>query len=46
MIKWRSASFIEEAIQPDLASGKIPCCIITTLGTTGTTAMDPLELLT
>jgi aromatic-L-amino-acid decarboxylase len=36
---------LEEAIQSDLASGKIPCCIITTLGTTGTTAMDPLEAI-
>ena len=36
---------LEEAIKADLASGKIPCCIITTLGTTGTTAMDPLEAI-
>ena len=36
---------LEKAIKADLASGKIPCCIITTLGTTGTTAMDPLEAI-
>ena len=36
---------LEEAIKSDLALGKIPCCIITTLGTTGTTAMDPLEAI-
>ena len=36
---------LEEAIKTDLALGKIPCCIITTLGTTGTTAMDPLEAI-
>ena len=36
---------LEDAIKSDLALGRIPCCIITTLGTTGTTAMDPLEAI-
>ncbi|NQW27336.1 MAG: aspartate aminotransferase family protein [Flammeovirgaceae bacterium] len=34
---------LEKAIQDDLSSGFIPCCIVTTLGTTSTTAMDPLD---
>jgi aromatic-L-amino-acid decarboxylase len=36
---------LEEAIQKDLALGYIPTCIISTLGTTGTGAIDPVELI-
>jgi len=34
---------LEKAINEDLNSGLIPCCVIATLGTTGTTAIDPLR---
>jgi aromatic-L-amino-acid decarboxylase len=34
---------LEQAIEKDLASGFIPCCVVATLGTTGTTAIDPLK---
>ena len=34
---------LEEAIAIDLAAGFKPICIIATLGTTGSTAVDPLE---
>ena len=31
------------AIEKDLAAGYIPCCTVATIGTTGTTAIDPLR---
>ncbi len=34
---------LELAIEKDLKDGLIPVCIIATLGTTGSTAIDPLE---
>ncbi len=34
---------LEAAIQADLKAGKQPLCVIATLGTTSTTAFDPLE---
>lgn len=34
---------LERAIEGDLAAGYIPCCAVATLGTTGTTAIDPLR---
>jgi len=34
---------LENAIEKDLSAGYIPLCIVAALGTTGTTAMDPLE---
>jgi aromatic-L-amino-acid/L-tryptophan decarboxylase len=34
---------LKEAIESDKAKGYIPCCVIATLGTTGTTAVDPLK---
>jgi aromatic-L-amino-acid decarboxylase len=34
---------LEEAINKDLDAGKRPLCIVATLGTTGSTAIDPLE---
>lgn len=36
-------SALEETIQRDLSSGYQPCCIVATLGTTGSTAVDPLK---
>src|SRR5664280_1875430 len=34
---------LREAIQSDKNNGHIPCCVIATLGTTGTTSIDPLR---
>jgi len=34
---------LDEAIQTDFESGKKPICVVVTLGTTGTTAIDPLK---
>jgi aromatic-L-amino-acid decarboxylase len=31
------------AIEEDIGKGLIPCCVVATLGTTGTTAVDPLR---
>lgn len=36
---------LQEAINSDRAKGLIPCYLVATLGTTGTCAFDPLELL-
>lgn len=36
---------LERAIEKDLASGYIPCCTVATIGTTGTTAVDPLRAI-
>jgi aromatic-L-amino-acid decarboxylase len=34
---------LEVAINEDIKRGFIPCCVVATLGTTGTTAVDPLR---
>jgi len=34
---------LREAVESDKKAGFVPCCVIATLGTTGTTAMDPLK---
>lgn len=39
------ADLLEEAIQRDLAAGKRPCCITATIGTTATTAIDPVNAI-
>jgi aromatic-L-amino-acid decarboxylase len=36
---------LKEAILNDKERGEIPCCVIATLGTTGTTAVDPLRAI-
>ena len=36
---------LEAAIKQDLDNGFIPCAVVTTLGTTSTVAMDPLEAI-
>jgi len=36
---------LREAIRNDITRGFIPCCVIATIGTTGTTAVDPLRAL-
>ena len=33
---------LEIAIQSDIQNGKIPCCVVPTVGTTGTTSIDPI----
>jgi aromatic-L-amino-acid decarboxylase len=33
---------LERTIQSDIKEGYLPCCVIATIGTTGTTAIDPL----
>ena len=34
---------LKEAIIRDIKKGYIPCCVVATIGTTGTTAVDPLR---
>ncbi|MCB0271370.1 MAG: aminotransferase class V-fold PLP-dependent enzyme, partial [Calditrichaeota bacterium] len=34
---------LEKAIKTDLLNGKKPLCVIATIGTTGTTAIDPIK---
>jgi aromatic-L-amino-acid/L-tryptophan decarboxylase len=36
---------LEKAIREDLANGYIPCCVVGTLGTTSSMAMDPIAEL-
>jgi aromatic-L-amino-acid decarboxylase len=36
---------LKEAIIHDKESGHIPCCVVATIGTTGTTAVDPLRAI-
>jgi len=36
---------LEDAIREDIKRGFIPCCVVATLGTTGTTAVDPLRAI-
>lgn len=36
---------LEEAIKEDKAQGLIPCCVVASLGTTGTCSFDDLEEL-
>ncbi len=34
---------LERAIEKDKRGGRVPCCVIATVGTTSSTAMDPLQ---
>jgi len=36
---------LKAAIWSDLRNGFIPCCVVATIGTTGTTAIDPLRAI-
>jgi aromatic-L-amino-acid decarboxylase len=36
---------LKEAIRFDKNSGQVPCCVVATLGTTGTTSIDPLRAI-
>jgi aromatic-L-amino-acid/L-tryptophan decarboxylase len=36
---------LEKAIEEDKKNGFIPCCVVATIGTTGTTAVDPLRAI-
>jgi aromatic-L-amino-acid/L-tryptophan decarboxylase len=36
---------LREAVESDKKAGFSPCCVIATLGTTGTTAVDPLKAI-
>jgi aromatic-L-amino-acid decarboxylase len=36
---------LKEAIVNDKEKGHIPCCVVATIGTTGTTAIDPLKAI-
>jgi aromatic-L-amino-acid decarboxylase len=36
---------LREAVESDISNGFLPCCVIATLGTTGTTAVDPLKAI-
>jgi len=39
------AEKLKEAIIFDKSNGEIPCCVVATLGTTGTTSVDPLKAI-
>jgi len=34
---------LETAVSEDIRNGYLPCCVVATIGTTGTTAVDPLR---
>ncbi len=34
---------LRKAIEQDLSAGYVPCCVVATLGTTGTASIDPLR---
>jgi aromatic-L-amino-acid/L-tryptophan decarboxylase len=36
---------LREAVLHDKKKGHVPCCVVATLGTTGTTAIDPLKAI-
>ena len=37
------SDLLEEQVRRDIKDGYIPCCVIVSIGTTGTTAIDPLK---
>lgn len=36
---------LKKAISADLKNGFVPCCVVATIGTTGTTAIDPIKAI-
>ena len=36
---------LTEAVEKDMATGYIPCCVVATVGTTGTVAIDPVKAI-
>ncbi len=36
---------LKEAVRQDIAKGYLPCCVVATIGTTGTTAVDPIRAI-
>lgn len=34
---------LRDAVEKDISAGYVPCCVVATMGTTGTTAVDPLR---
>jgi aromatic-L-amino-acid/L-tryptophan decarboxylase len=36
---------LKKAVNEDIKNGLVPCCVIATIGTTGTTAIDPLRAI-
>jgi aromatic-L-amino-acid decarboxylase len=38
-------ALLQKAIDEDRGNGFIPCCVVATIGTTGTTAVDPLRAI-
>ncbi|MFO0835320.1 MAG: pyridoxal-dependent decarboxylase [Phycisphaerales bacterium] len=39
------AAALERAMRDDLARGLVPCCVVASVGTTGTTAIDPVDAI-
>ena len=40
-----SVPALERAIVEDRAAGRVPCCVVATIGTTGSTAIDPVSAI-
>ena len=36
---------LKDAIEKDLKNGFVPCCVVATIGTTGTTSIDPIKAI-
>jgi len=36
---------LKDAVEKDISAGYVPCCVVATMGTTGTTAVDPLRAI-
>lgn len=39
------AAAIEHAMRDDISRGLVPCCIVASVGTTGTTSIDPVDAI-
>lgn len=40
-----NATLLKQAIEKDLAAGYRPCCVVASIGTTGSTAIDPIRAI-